>query len=445
MDNTLAPADPPVAGSAAGLRPSGLLFSRVTLVAALVGLAVSVWLERPAMVALLAVGLSAAGLALIWARFCLAAVTCERRFSGGRLFPGEAVEVVLRVENRKPLPLPWVEVADEVPAGFLLQGRPSPAGDPGDVVVRSAAVSWYSAVSWRYRLHAQQRGYYPLKPLQFSSGDIFGLYRRTQEGAGGQEIIVYPRLLEPRQVMLPSLNPVGDSVSANRVFEDPSRTVGIRDYSPGDSLRRIHWKATARRSSLQVRIFEPTTTLKPLLFLVVDSFTGLRGEEGLPAEKEAEERAHASAADTFEFAISATASLARNVIEQNGQVGLWANSRLADGAQAAAIPPGGGLAQLTAILEALAKVTTEVSEHFAPFFDLNRRTLAFGVTPMFVIGEVPEGLVPVLVDMVERGHRPHVIQVCRTGPVSREEHMPGIAWYRVRPRRHGWPAQEVAA
>ena len=113
MDNTLAPADPPVAGSAAGLRPSGLLFSRVTLVAALVGLAVSVWLERPAMVALLAVGLSAAGLALIWARFCLAAVTCERRFSGGRLFPGEAVEVVLRVENRKPLPLPWVEVADE--------------------------------------------------------------------------------------------------------------------------------------------------------------------------------------------------------------------------------------------------------------------------------------------------------------------------------------------
>lgn len=375
------------------------------------------------MVALLAVGLSAAGLALIWSRFCLAAVTCERRLSGRRLFPGEVLEVVLRVENRKPLPLPWLEVADEVPAGFQQQGGPSPAGGEVGEVVRSAAVSWYSAVTWHYRLHARQRGYYPLKPVRLSSGDIFGLYRRAGEGAGEQEIIVYPRLLEPRQVMLPSLNPVGDSVSANRVFEDPSRTVGIRDYSPGDSLRRIHWKATARRASLQVRIFEPTTTLKPVLFLAVDSFS----------------------ADTFEFAISATATLARNVIEQNGQVGLWVNSRLADGAQAAVIPPGGGLGQLTAILEALAKVTAEVSDPFAPFFDLNRRTLAFGVTPMFVIGEAPEGLMPLVVDLVERGHRPHVIQVCRTAAACPAEHIPGVAWYRVRPRRHGWPGQEVAA
>ncbi len=413
----------------------------MALIAALAGLAVSVWLERPAMVALLVVGLSAAGLALAWTRFCLVAATCERRLSGRRLFPGETLEVVVRVENRKPLPLPWVEVVDAVPAGFRIQGAPSSAGSGTGDVVRSASVSWYSAVSWRYRLHAGRRGYYPLTPVRLTSGDIFGLYRRVREGAGGQEIIVYPRLLEPRQVMLPSLNPVGDSVSANRVFEDPSRTVGIRDYSPGDSLRRIHWKATARRASLQVRIFEPTTTLKPVLFLAVDSFTGLRGDEASAAE----EGGHASPADIFEFAISATASLARNVIEQNGQVGLWANSRLADGALAVVIPPGGGLAQLTVILEALAKVTAEVSEPFAPFFDLNRRALAFGVTPMFVIGEVPEGLVPVLVDMVERGHRPHVIQVCQSVPVSQEGHMPGVAWYRVRPRRHGWPAQEVAA
>ena len=40
------------------------------------------------------------------------------------------------------------------------------------------------------------------------------------------------------------------------------RTVGVRDYRPGDSPRRLHWKATARApgQALQVKLFEPTTT-----------------------------------------------------------------------------------------------------------------------------------------------------------------------------------------
>lgn len=440
------------------------------MVAALAGLGFAVWFKQPAMVLVLALGLSTGGLALAWSRVCLAAVTCERHLEGTRLFPGESIEVVLRAENRKPLPLPWLEVEDEVPAGLRHESVAAVGGQQSVPVVRSAGVSWYSAVKWRYRLRARRRGYYPLKPVQVSSGDIFGLYRRTREWAASQAIIVYPRLLEPREMMLPSLNPVGDSVSASRVFEDPSRTVGIRDYSPGDSLRRIHWKATARRAALQVRIFEPTTTLKPLLFLAVDAFPGVQeralsgtAASGRPAgvtspgsapgataadsaqAEAAAEAARRAAREVFEFAISATASLARNVIEQNGQVGLWVNSRLADTGQPATIPPSGGLPHLMAILEALAKVTAEAGDPFAAFFDANRRHLAFGTTPMFVIGEVPEGLAPVLVDLVERGHRPHVIQVRRSRKPSPEEHLPGVAWYAVRPRRRARSEGQAAA
>ena len=87
------------------------------------------------------------------------------------------------------------------------------------------------------------------------------------------------------------------------MFQDPTRPVGVRDYQHGDSLRHVHWKASARLQSLQVKIFEPTTTFKVALFLSVDSFTF----NGSFSE------------DEFELGISVAASLAHHVIEREAQ------------------------------------------------------------------------------------------------------------------------------
>ena len=82
-------------------------------------------------------------------------------------------------------------------------------------------------------------------------------------------LIVYPRVVDLENLGLPSKQPFGEVRSRERIFEDVSRTVGIRDWQQGDEQRRIHWKATARRQSLQVRVFEPTSTLNVAIFLNV--------------------------------------------------------------------------------------------------------------------------------------------------------------------------------
>ena len=56
---------------------------------------------------------------------------------------------------------------------------------------------------------------------------------------------------------LPSRSPFGHLKTQQRLYQDPSRTIGVRDYVPGDSVRTINWKTSAATGSLKVRKLEP--------------------------------------------------------------------------------------------------------------------------------------------------------------------------------------------
>ncbi len=253
--------------------PAGLLLSKFGLIAAAIILILAAWAGQTVIVILLGLALAAAGLSKLWSILSLKGVHCERYLSEQRVFPGEYLELKLRVVNRKLLPLPWLQVNDEVPAGFTPDLHLVPGNKPGfNSISQSTSILWYSAINWKYRLFCNKRGYYPLGPLTVTSGDIFGFYPRTATEPVKDYIIVYPKIYPLGRLAIPSLYPLGEAKSEKRIFEDPSRTIGVRDYSPGDSLRRIHWKASARHQQLQVKVFEPTTTLKVAMFLAVDSF-----------------------------------------------------------------------------------------------------------------------------------------------------------------------------
>src|SRR5918911_1719521 len=63
-----------------------------------------------------------AGLAWLWDRWSLARVSYERELSHPRAFPGDEVELIVRVANRKPLPLAMLDVRDIIPAGLEITG-----------------------------------------------------------------------------------------------------------------------------------------------------------------------------------------------------------------------------------------------------------------------------------------------------------------------------------
>ena len=378
----------------------GYLLGRFGLITILAGLFLAAWNGQIVIVILLALVLSAAGLAKLWSRFSLAGVHCQRLLSEQRIFPGEYIELKLRIVNRKLLPLPWIQINDEIPIEFAFDISLTPGNRPGfGFLNKAAALLWYTGVSWRHHLHCNKRGYYILGPITVSSGDIFGFYPHSITRPLIDHIIVYPRIFPITQLGIPSLYPLGETRAERRIFEDPTRVIGVRDYTPHDSLRHIHWKATARHQNLQVKVFEPTTTLKVALFLAIDSFES----DGAHNEED------------FELGISTAASIANYVTEQGSPVGLFVNTLLADSGKSVRIPPGSGTNQLVSILEAMDKITPRASGPFEEFLQSERRGLPWGTTFIFILSRPSESLMGLLTNLRESGHKPLVLQIGNQG------------------------------
>jgi len=397
-------------------QPVCFLLSRLGLIILLLGLLLAAWNGQTIVVILLGLTLSAAGMARLWSCFSLAGVGCERLVSGVRVFPGDHIELTLRLINRKLLPLPWIQLSDEIPLSFSSDVPLEPGNRPGfGFLSKSAAMLWYTKVSWKKRLCCRKRGYYQLGPIRLTSGDIFGFYSRSVTRPIMDHVIVYPKIFHITHLKIPSLYPIGETTAERRIFEDPVRVSGIREYTPHDSLRYIHWKATARHQELQVKVFEPTTTSKGAIFLAIDSFKAGNENEVINEED-------------FELSISIAASLSSHLIEHHSAVGLFVNSCLADSGQPATLLPASGTGHLVDILEVLAKVTSSVSSPFEEFLQAERTALPWGTTLVFIIYRSSVRLTELLVGLKESGHKLLVIQI---GDIEKHRLSGAIPLYRV--------------
>jgi uncharacterized protein (DUF58 family) len=350
---------------------------------------------------LLALVLTAGALVRVWSWLALAGVSAEHAVRGHRVFPGEAIHLNVRVANRKPFPLPWVLVEEEFPPQLAPEKPPHgshPESD-GCTLSRMLTIPWYRAARWSWQLRGNRRGFYRLGPLRMTSGDVFGLCPRVCSVPLEDAVIVYPRISSLAELGIPSHHPMGEARARRRIMGDPTRPMAIRDYFPGDSLRRIHWKASARHGKLQVMVHEPTTSPRASLFLVMDSF---QAPHGLDEE-------------TWELGISVAASLAHDFLGRNCPTGLFVNGLLADTRQPAVVPPGAGAGQEVLILETLAKLTPAISAPFQEFVERERGALAWGSTLAFVASRPSRSLDGLIDQLQRRGHQTLRVRVNEAG------------------------------
>ncbi len=381
------PAGKTGAPASIALPASGYLLDKISLLILSLVLLLAAWKNQTAMVILLGTILSAAGFSALWSRLSLTCVRCRRVIRERRLFPGEATELSLQLDNRKLLPLPWITVEDEIPLSMAGDRPLPPALRPGyGLLSQSGSLFGYRRAGWKFRLEAARRGYYEVGPLRVTSGDIFGFYPRRASFLSVDPVIVYPRIFPLERLSLPSLHPLGESRSGRRIFQDPTRPVGLKDYHPQDSLRHIHWKASARKGELQVKVFEPTTTLKICLFLAVGLSAG-------PGE------------DEFELAVSSAASLAYHLLEKGAPVGLLSNAPQADSGLGVSIPAAAGKDHLMELLEALAKVTLRPAESCEIFLRREISAIPAGSTVMVIGCRIGESLLGTLRELSGNGYK----------------------------------------
>jgi uncharacterized protein (DUF58 family) len=163
----------------------------------------------------------------------------------------------------------------------------------------------------KYRLTFIGRGYFPIGPTLAETGDVFGLYRRHRCLVEPAYVMVYPKVLPIETYDFASRRPIGEVRLANRLYEDPTRTAGVRPYQLGDPLQRLHWKATARTGILHSRVYEPTSLIGATI--IIDFH-----KSSYP---------HRADIDRSELAITTASSLAYLISTHNQQLGLVSNGR----------------------------------------------------------------------------------------------------------------------
>jgi uncharacterized protein (DUF58 family) len=245
----------------------------------------------------------------LMARSWLGNLHAERSCDKTAVAAGATVTVDLVVHNRGFWPVPWLLMEDLLPARALIENRARLRLKKKRIKIAMLGIRGQTKLS--YQILFMMRGYYQVGPLVLESGDLFGLHRRYHVLTEPAFVLVYPKVIPLAGYELASRRPIGEVMLTHRLYEDPTRIAGVRQYEAGDPLNRVHWGATARTGVLHSKIYEPSTIAGATLLLDFH-------QAGFDDRREPQRS---------ELAVTAAASLACALYQMGQQVGLMSNGR----------------------------------------------------------------------------------------------------------------------
>lgn len=258
----------------------------------------------------------------VWVREQVQRVRLTRRRTGAILVAGDSLQEEFAIYNESGLPLLWAAFID---------GSDLPGYTPGVVVACGA----HGEYRWKTEAICEHRGVFQLGPHSLEMGDPFGLFRGVQRYDTFERLLIYPRVAQLPEVALPRGAADGHT-RGRRSLTGARPAASVRDYVPGDSLRRVHWRTTAHRGRLTTKELE----LEPSgdVWIVLDLDSAVQRGEG--------------AESSLEYGIMLAASMAAEMVSgrERRAVGLLT----ASGEEVVTLAPQSGQAQLWAIMAALA-------------------------------------------------------------------------------------------
>jgi uncharacterized protein (DUF58 family) len=259
----------------------------------------------------------------VWALALSRNVTLTRQMRFGWAQVGDRLIERFTVHNDSWAPAVWVEILDESTL-------------PDYRISRGTGIGSYDVIRWHTEAICLRRGLFTLGPTTVHTGDPFGIFDVKLAFPATMPLLVLPPI-----VPLPAIDvaPGGRSGEARPRANVLDRTVSastVREYAPGDSQRWIHWRTTARRNDLYVRLFDSTPAGDWWILLDMDRH--VQAGEGDNA--------------TDEHGVVLAASLADRGIRLQKAVGI-----VAQGDDLVWMPPEEGEGQRWEILRSLALVS----------------------------------------------------------------------------------------
>jgi uncharacterized protein (DUF58 family) len=270
---------------------------------------------------------------LAWVALRRVALKVRRRFSPESGSVGQAVTATLFLQNWGSLRSPgaiWVERAEEP----LQPSEPAPL--PALPGYSASTLDEPALHQLRYRLDTSYRGAHQIGPFEVTLTDSFGCAIRRLRFGGTDTVLVTPTVYELARIDLRLSTGDGAEQVSRRLVGAGEQDVIARKYLPGDSIRRVHWPATAKHGELMVRQDDQRNDQDAVIVLDAHSFrrdaaTRWKGQGSTDDVDPA-----------FEWAVSAVGSVAVHLMNEGYGVRLvgHAPGRTSDDDDVFAAPHG---------------------------------------------------------------------------------------------------------
>ncbi len=338
---------------------------------------------------------------LVWTAGSLRGLEIKRTARVHRHQVGQIFEERFEIINQSSLGRLWLEIRDLTDM----------AGKHGSKVVANIGPHQYR--SYYSRTLLSERGSFLLGPTLIQSGDPFGLFGREQMFESEQRLVVLPYMVDLERFPGPTGRLPGGRALRRKSLEVTPYAAGVREYAPGDPLSRIHWKTTARKDRLMVKEFEQDPQAD--VWILLDALKGVH--LALPYERlgqKAQEQFWVLPhkvdvplpPDTFEYAVSAAASIANFYILEGRSVGF-----ASEGRYLSITPAERGERQLGKILEICAFLRPEGSLPLLGLIEGQASQIVRGSTVVIITASNTDNLLLAVDILLRRDLQPVVVLI----------------------------------
>jgi uncharacterized protein (DUF58 family) len=264
---------------------------------------------------------------------------------------------------------------------------------------------FYTARTLLYR-----RGAFLLGPTSMASGDPFGLFTIRKQVLARDTLVVLPMTVPITDFPPPpGLLPSGRAIR-QRTSDVTPHAAGVREYVPGDPMKRIHWQSTAHRGRFMVKEFEQDPQADIWLFLdaqqevqasLPEQAVGF-SEDGwwLRSPNVVLPR------DSFEYVISAAASLASYFLMERRAVGLACAA-----GKSTVVSAERGERQVNKIMETLAFLQPDGTMPLLGLVTMRAKLLPIGKGVILITPSTRPELLLAVEDLQRRNLRPVVVLI----------------------------------
>ncbi len=172
-------------------------------------------------------------------------LSVSRRLSSSRVEAGQPIQVDLEIINSGSSKSPLLRLHDNV-------------GDTRGIRLSLAPIERNGTTVAAYRLPTTRRGIIRLGPVLIDDTDAAGLARRGHTFNSTARLLVHPAIEPVPEVrILSGHDPMMGDQQRQTLGISDEEFDGLREYQPGDDLRKVHWPSSARHDELLVRQFQP--------------------------------------------------------------------------------------------------------------------------------------------------------------------------------------------